>query len=171
MSSFNPNSHAPQRAHHRSSQSAYSLSLSLLPSPSQTLSKQTAAPVVVGTFFSHFLHSKNPKNKKRSRARKANSTSTTAAGANIEASANPKGRPNIIGPNGQVGDGGEGDSREDETESPETEFAYDEGLKIVKTFLKTAKSHTVEELQSFTAMHVPSPSKNGYCFWSPFYTV
>ncbi|CED84591.1 Arylacetamide deacetylase [Phaffia rhodozyma] len=110
-------------------------------------------PVVISTFFKHVLRASGTK--KRRRPRKG---ADSQSGENLEASANPDGKPRRVGSDGQPGDGGEGDSRTLESEAPEHELAYDEGLQIVKAFLKTAKSYSVEELQSFTAMHVPNPN-------------
>lgn len=41
---------------------------------------------------------------------------------------------------------------------PEAEVSYDEGIQIVRSFLRFASKHTVEELQSFTKAKVPVPS-------------
>ena len=42
---------------------------------------------------------------------------------------------------------------------PENQLTYEEGLKLVKRFLEFASHHGVEEVQAFTAMPVPTPSK------------
>ncbi|KAM0788087.1 hypothetical protein ACM66B_001256 [Microbotryomycetes sp. NB124-2] len=41
--------------------------------------------------------------------------------------------------------------------SPFSELSYAEGVEIVRKFLQYASTHTVAELQSFTAMKVPTP--------------
>nr|XP_019009141.1 lipase/esterase [Kwoniella pini CBS 10737]OCF47922.1 lipase/esterase [Kwoniella pini CBS 10737] len=40
---------------------------------------------------------------------------------------------------------------------PENQLSYEEGLKVVRRFLEFASHHGVEEVQSFTAMWVPTP--------------
>lgn len=40
---------------------------------------------------------------------------------------------------------------------PEAEVSYDEGIQIVRSFLKFSSRHTVEELQAFTKAKVPVP--------------
>ncbi|QGA14814.1 hypothetical protein EYB26_002470 [Talaromyces marneffei] len=41
---------------------------------------------------------------------------------------------------------------------PTAHISYDEGLNIVRAFLKHAAHHTVEDLQAFTAQKIPSPT-------------
>lgn len=41
---------------------------------------------------------------------------------------------------------------------PNTELAYTEGIRIIRSFLAYAAKHPVEDVQSFTAAHVPSPT-------------
>jgi acetyl esterase/lipase len=41
---------------------------------------------------------------------------------------------------------------------PTAHISYDEGLNVVRAFLKHAAYHTVEELQAFTAQKIPSPT-------------
>ncbi|EED21015.1 lipase/esterase family protein [Talaromyces stipitatus ATCC 10500] len=41
---------------------------------------------------------------------------------------------------------------------PTAHISYDEGLNVVRAFLKHAAHHTVEDLQSFTAQKIPSPT-------------
>ncbi|WRT69493.1 uncharacterized protein IL334_006479 [Kwoniella shivajii] len=40
---------------------------------------------------------------------------------------------------------------------PENQLSYEEGLKVIKRFLEFASHHGVEEVQSFTAMWIPTP--------------
>jgi hypothetical protein len=40
---------------------------------------------------------------------------------------------------------------------PEDELSYEEGLKVVKRFLEFASQHGIEEVQAYTAMHLPHP--------------
>ncbi|KAM3443721.1 hypothetical protein NHJ13734_001723 [Beauveria thailandica] len=42
-------------------------------------------------------------------------------------------------------------------EKPTAHLSYDEGLRLVRAFLKHAAHHTVEDLQAFTTQWVPSP--------------
>lgn len=39
---------------------------------------------------------------------------------------------------------------------PENELSYEEGLKVVRSFIEFASRHGVEEVQGFTAMKVPN---------------
>ncbi|EXJ91292.1 hypothetical protein A1O1_04402 [Capronia coronata CBS 617.96] len=41
---------------------------------------------------------------------------------------------------------------------PTAHISYDEGLHLIRTFLKYASRHTVEDLQAFTAQWVPTPA-------------
>ncbi|KAJ9613931.1 hypothetical protein H2200_002067 [Cladophialophora chaetospira] len=43
-------------------------------------------------------------------------------------------------------------------EKPTAHISYDEGLHLIRTFLKYASHHTVEDLQSFTTQGVPNPT-------------
>lgn len=46
-----------------------------------------------------------------------------------------------------------------DTEDPAAmELSYDEGVRVIRRFLEFASKHTLEEIQSFTAMHVPCPN-------------
>ncbi|ETI19367.1 hypothetical protein G647_09199 [Cladophialophora carrionii CBS 160.54] len=49
-------------------------------------------------------------------------------------------------------------NRKERREKPTAHISYDEGLHLIRTFLKYASHHTVEDLQSFTGQWVPSPS-------------
>lgn len=42
-------------------------------------------------------------------------------------------------------------------EKPTAHLSYDEGLRLIRTFLQHAARHTVEDLQAFTGQWVPSP--------------
>lgn len=44
------------------------------------------------------------------------------------------------------------------SDSPESEVSYAEGIAIIRSFLEFASKHTVEEIQSFTKAKVPVPS-------------
>lgn len=48
-------------------------------------------------------------------------------------------------------------NREPLKEKPTAHLSYDEGLRLVRTFLQHASRHTVEDLQAFTSQWVPSP--------------
>ncbi|OQV07520.1 hypothetical protein CLAIMM_11943 [Cladophialophora immunda] len=49
-------------------------------------------------------------------------------------------------------------NRKPRRQKPTAHISYDEGLHLMRTFLHYASHHTVEDLQSFTAQWVPSPS-------------
>jgi acetyl esterase/lipase len=49
-------------------------------------------------------------------------------------------------------------NRREHREKPTVHISYDEGLHLIRTFLKYASHHTVEDLQAFTGQWVPSPS-------------
>ncbi|EXJ53922.1 esterase/lipase [Cladophialophora yegresii CBS 114405] len=49
-------------------------------------------------------------------------------------------------------------NRKERREKPTAHISYDQGLHLIRTFLKYASHHTVEDLQSFTGQWVPSPS-------------
>ncbi|OAP62012.1 hypothetical protein AYL99_04215 [Fonsecaea erecta] len=49
-------------------------------------------------------------------------------------------------------------NRKPRRQKPTAHISYDEGLHLMRTFLLYASHHTVEDLQSFTAQWVPSPS-------------
>ena len=46
----------------------------------------------------------------------------------------------------------------EEDGDPTAEITYDEGIKVIRSFLAFAAKHTLEETQQFTATHVPAPS-------------
>lgn len=47
--------------------------------------------------------------------------------------------------------------RKSRKDKPSRQLSYQEGIAIVRRFLETVSTHGVEELQAFTAMHIPSP--------------
>ncbi|KIX98380.1 uncharacterized protein Z520_05681 [Fonsecaea multimorphosa CBS 102226] len=49
-------------------------------------------------------------------------------------------------------------NRKPRRQKPTAHISYDEGLHLMRTFLLFASHHTVEDIQSFTAQWVPSPS-------------
>ncbi|KAJ6787900.1 hypothetical protein PWT90_01883 [Aphanocladium album] len=48
-------------------------------------------------------------------------------------------------------------NREPLREKPTAHLSYDEGLRLIRTFLQHAARHTVEDLQAFSSQWVPSP--------------
>lgn len=42
-------------------------------------------------------------------------------------------------------------------EDPSLDLVYDEGIKVLRSFLEFAAKHTLEETQAFTALYVPCP--------------
>ncbi|KAJ4150148.1 hypothetical protein LMH87_010913 [Akanthomyces muscarius] len=48
-------------------------------------------------------------------------------------------------------------NREPLREKPTAHLSYDEGLRLIRTFLQHASRHTVEDLQAFSGQWVPSP--------------
>ncbi|OAQ97923.1 hypothetical protein LLEC1_01224 [Akanthomyces lecanii] len=48
-------------------------------------------------------------------------------------------------------------NREPLREKPTAHLSYDEGLRLIRTFLQHAARHTVEDLQAFSGQWVPSP--------------
>ncbi|KIW63012.1 hypothetical protein PV04_09894 [Phialophora macrospora] len=49
-------------------------------------------------------------------------------------------------------------NRKERREKPTAHISYDEGLHLIRSFLKYASHRTVEDLQAFTGQWVPSPS-------------
>ncbi|EXJ93085.1 hypothetical protein A1O3_01641 [Capronia epimyces CBS 606.96] len=49
-------------------------------------------------------------------------------------------------------------NRKPRRHKPTAHISYDEGLHLIRTFLKYTSHHTVEDLQAFTAQWVPTPS-------------
>ena len=128
----------------------------LSPHPSQRAhASHKTTPTIVSTLFTHYGRKIRHLTRGRHKKHSKKSDIASSAETNTEFGATDQhevaqGLPDTDASGPQL--------VAEEDDPALIDFAYDEGVKVLKSFLNFASKHTLEDLQAFTALRIPAPT-------------